>query len=244
MRISLHLPLSMNGLTSRGATSAPDLGGSLTFHTNTVMSIPFMSAGTDPPEGEQLTVQTFRGEESTPWQFSLSRTADAIVMRQARGPEDEFNPIEKRYSIETQPLGDTPKKFQHAISRRVWKEDPDRPHVTSQRSEGRKVLFLYRDSDGWHIDEPEPVSSETPHDTGSEYEVTNHPGLSVSTTYLRAEDGNELKFTEERTYRVSREILDAYEEVYVLACDELNEESVDHATWEVENAVACHLEPE
>lgn len=203
-----------------------------------------MPSETDPPEGEQLSVQTFRGEESTPWQFSLTRTADAVIMCQARGPKDKFDPVEKQYSIETQPLGSVPKEFQHAISRRVWKEDPDSPHVTSQRSEGRKVLLLYRDSDGWHIDEPEPVSSDAPHDTGSEYEATNHPGLSVSTTYLRSEDGNELKFTEERTYRVSREILDAYEEVYALTCDELNEESADQATWEVDNAIAHHLVPE
>lgn len=203
--------------------------------------ISFMAAETDPVEGEQLPVQTFRGDESTPWQFSLSRTDDAIVMCQARGPDDKFDPVVKRYAIEPRSLEDAPAEFRHAISRRVWSEDPDYPHVTSKRSEGRNVLFLYRDADGWHVDDPDPVSSEARRDARSKYKATRHRGLSVSSAYLRLEAGDETKFVEERTYRVSSDILDAYEAVYVLACDELNEESLDRTTWQVENAVAHRL---
>lgn len=192
-------------------------------------------------EGERLRVRTYRGGESTPWQFSLRRTADEIILTQARGPEDEFDPVEKRYAIEPKPVGDEPVEFRQAVSRRVWSEDPEQPEVRSQRSEGRKVLFLYRDGGGWHVDEPDPVASDPPHDTGAEFEPTALPGVAVSTTYLRAEEGEDVRFTEERVYRVTDEVLDEYGETYVLACDEVNEESVERAVWEVDDAVAHRL---
>lgn len=200
-----------------------------------------MNSGPDTPEGEELPVATYNEDASTPWQFSLSRTPDAIVMKQARGPEDKFDPVVKRYVIETKTLGSSPLEFEHTVIRRVWKEDPSSPEITSQRSEGRKVLLLYREGTDWHIDEPDPVTDEAPHDTDGAFDPTALPGVTVSTTYLRAQDDGELKFTEERTYRISQEILDAYETVYVLSCHEVNEESTSEALWEVDNAVAHTL---
>lgn len=200
-----------------------------------------MDSRSDTPEGEELPVATYNEDASTPWQFSLLRTPDEIVMKQARGPEDQFDPVVKRYTIETKNLGASPLEFEHTVIRRVWEEDPSSPEITSQRSEGRKVLLLYREGAEWHIDEPDPVTDEVPHDTDATFELTSHSGVTVSTTYLRSEDDGELKFTEERTYRISQEILDVYETVYVLSCHEVNEESTSEVLWEVDNAVAHRL---
>lgn len=63
----------------------------------------------------------------------------------------------------------------------------------------------------------------------STLEPTGHPSITGSATFLRAEEGTEVKLTEERTYRVTSEIFDAYAEVYVLAYHEVNEESTENA---------------
>jgi len=60
-------------------------------------------------------------------------------------------------------------------------------------------------------------------------------------TYIRAEDGNEVKYTEDRDYRITADILDTYAEVYVLSYYELNEESQARAVWKVDDAVAYRL---
>lgn len=66
----------------------------------------------------------------------------------------------------------------------------------------------------------------------------------MSSTFLRAEDGDEVKFTEERTYRVSPDIFEAYAEVYVLSYYEVNEESTEKTLWDIDEAVAYQLIPE
>jgi hypothetical protein len=190
---------------------------------------------------ETLQLRTHRGSESTPWQFSLVRTPDELVRTRARGPPEQFDPVVERFTIEERPLGADPVEFHHAVSRRVWQEDPGRPHVESQRSEGHVVEFLYRDPAGRHLARPEPEPDGASPD--AEYEATNLAGVRVSSTYLRAETDTELKFTTEREYRVTRDVLDHYAEVYVLSYDEVNEESVEQALWEVDDAVAYRLVP-
>lgn len=46
-----------------------------------------------------------------------------------------------------------------------------------------------------------------------------------------------MTFTTEREYRVTRDILEHYAEVYVLSYDEASEESFEQALWEVDGAI-------
>ncbi|MDS0276564.1 hypothetical protein NDI85_02055 [Halomicroarcula sp. S1AR25-4] len=199
-----------------------------------------VAPATEPGE-EPIAIETYRGDESTPWQFAVTQTMDELLIEQARGPPEKFDPVEKRFTIENQPVGDDPVEFHHAVSRRVWQEDPEQPHVKSQRNEGRVIELFYRDPDGRHLDKPEPESNEDGVPEAVEFEPTGHPGLTVSSTFIRSEEGDDLKFTEEREYRLEREILDQYAEVYVLSYYELNEESTKQAVWEIDDAVAYRL---
>ena len=193
------------------------------------------------PSGESLEIETHRGDESTPWQFTLTQTPTELVIEQARGPPEKFDPVEKRFTIEKQPLGEEPAEFHHAVNRRVWQEDPEQPHVRSQRSEGHIVELFYRDSNGRHLDRPDPEKNDAGIPEAVEFEPTGHPGITVSSTFIRSEDGDDLKFSEEREYRIDREILEKYAEVYVLSYYEVNEESTEQAVWDVDDAVAYRL---
>ncbi|MDS0284470.1 hypothetical protein [Haloarcula onubensis] len=193
------------------------------------------------PSQEPLEIETHRGDESTPWQFSLTQTPTDIVIEQARGPPEDFDPVEKRFTIEEQPLGEEPAEFHHAVNRRVWQEDPEQPHMRSQRSEGHIVELFYRDTTGRHLDRPDPEENEDGIPEAVEFEPTEHPGITVSSTFIRSEDGADLKFSEEREYRIDREILDKYAEVYVLSYYEVNEESTEQAVWDVDDATAYRL---
>lgn len=195
------------------------------------------------PAGEQLEIATHRGDESTPWQFSVTRTASEIVITQARGKPEQFDPVIKRFTIEDRSVGEIPVEFHHAIIRRVWTEDPDRPQIKSSRSEGRQVEFLYQDDDGWHLAQPEAESGQSSFTEPSAYEPTKLPGVTASSTFLRASQDGETKYAEERDYRVTSEILDEFSEVYVLSYHEVNEESVEDVLWEVANAFAYRLIP-
>jgi hypothetical protein len=188
-----------------------------------------------------LSLTTHRGSDSTPWQFSLVRTDDEILITQAKGGPDKFDPVLKRFSIEAQPVGDEPVEFHHSVSRRVWQEDSEQPHVKSQRSEGRIFELLYRDVDGWHLARADPADEPTKANESPEYDQTEHPGVTVSATYLRSEEDTEVKYTEDRDYRITDEILEQYAAVYGLSYYELNEESHDKAVWKTEDAVAHQL---
>jgi len=201
-----------------------------------------VAPATEPGE-EPLAIETHRGDESTPWQFAVTQTMEELVIEQARGPPEKFDPVEKRFTIDKQPVDDDPIEFHHEVNRRVWQEDPEQPYVKSQRSEGHIIELFYRDADGRHLDRPDPDKNEDGIPEAVEYEPTDHPGITVSSTFLRAEDGDDLKFTEEREYRIDKEILDAYAEVYVLSYYELNEESTEQALWDVDDAVAYRLLP-
>lgn len=188
-----------------------------------------------------LSVTTHRGGESTPWQFSLVRTDGEIMISQAKAGPEKFDPVLKRFDIESHSVSEESVEFHHAVSRRVWQEDPKQPHIKSQRSEGRIFELLYRDPDGWHLARANPDDEPSDAADNPEYETTDHPGVTVSSTYIRAEDGNEVKYTEDRDYRITADILDTYAEVYVLSYYELNEESQARAVWKVDDAVAYRL---
>lgn len=188
-----------------------------------------------------LPVATHRGNESTPWQFSLVRTDDGIMITQAKAGPEKFDPVLKRFEIDKQPVSEESVEFHHSVSRRVWQEDPEQPHVKSQRSEGRIFELLYRDPAGWHLARADPDDEPADPEDNPRYEPTEHPGVTVSSTYIRTEEDDEVKYTDDRDYRVTADILDNYAEVYVLSYYELNEESHERAAWKVDDAVAYRL---
>lgn len=192
-------------------------------------------------DAASLCLTTHRGSESTPWQFSLVRTDSEIMISQAKAGPEKFDPVLKRFDIKKYPMSDGPVEFHHAVSRRVWQEDPEQPLIKSQRSQGRIFELLYRDPDGWHLARADPDDEPSDSADNPEYESTEHPGVTVSSTYIRTEDENEIKYTEDRDYRITADILEKYAEVYVLSYYELNEESHEKAVWKVEDAVAYRL---
>lgn len=195
------------------------------------------------PGDEPLDIETYRGSDSTPWQFSLTLTADELVVRQARGPPEKFDPVVKRFTVEERPLDDDPLEVQFSVDRRVWQEDPDQPQIKSHRSEGHIVELFYRDPTGRHLTRPDPADGNSPPETNGEFVPTGHPGVTVSATYLRAEEETETKYTGEREYRITEDILDGYAEVYVLTYHEVDEESFENDRWEIADAVAHRLVP-
>lgn len=190
---------------------------------------------------ERLSLETYRGGDGTPWQFSLLRTDDEIVVTQAKGPPEKFDPVVKRLEIQPRTVGERPVEVSHNVTRRVWTEDSDQPRVQSHRSEGRVFQLLYRDPAGWHFAQPEDDDAD---ETGAdEYVPTEHPGLSVNATSIRVEEDGDTRYITERDYRITSEMLDAYAEVYALSYDEVNEKSYGQAIWEVEDATAYRLLP-
>ncbi|WP_224333524.1 hypothetical protein [Haloprofundus halobius] len=171
----------------------------------------------------------------------MTRKTDNIVIEEARGPTDQFEPVTKKFAIESQELGSTSLSFEHSVSRRVWQEDERQPAVRSQRSQGRVFEILYRASDGWHLDQPEPSIDDALPDTEGTIVPTRHTGISVKATFVRSEVGTDLKFTEEREYYITNDIFDDYETIYVLSYNEVNEESTENLVWTVDNATAYKL---
>lgn len=157
-----------------------------------------MGTETDEPHGARRAVVTYRGGESTPWRFSVSRTDDEIVVTQARGPPEQFDPVVERFRIEPYELGGSPTTFDYPVIRRVWTEAGSDTGVQSQRSEGRIFELLYLADDGWHLDRPEPLVDGPLPDTDGKRVGTRHHGVSVRATYLRSEDDGDREFTEER----------------------------------------------
>jgi len=170
---------------------------------------------------------------------TYARTDDEIVITQAKGPPEKFDPVVKRLDIQDRTVGETPVKFDHNVTRRVWSENPDEPHVKSHRSEGRVFQLLYRDPAGRHFVQPE--DDDIDETDADEYVPTDHPGLTVNATYMRTEEDEDTRYTTEREYRITPELLDAYAAVYALSYHEVNEESYGQAIWEVEDGVAYRL---
>ena len=192
-------------------------------------------------EAAPISLATHRGRDSTPWQFSLLRTDDEILVTQAKAGPEKFDPVLKRFTIERHPLGDGNVEFHHAVSRRVWQTAAHKPHVKSQRSEGRIFELLLRDPAGYHLDRVNPDDEPTESVGSPEFVSTDHPGVRVSSTYLRAKQENETKYTEDRDYQITKEILESYAEVYVLSYYELNEESRTRCVWKTDDTVAYRL---
>ena len=190
--------------------------------------------------GEPLHVATYRGSTGKPWQFGLTRHDDELLMTQARASPEKFDPVLKRFPIETQSIGDEPLVFSHTVSRRVWSEDPLNLQVQSQRSEGLVTQFLYADSDGWHLIQPKALGdpSET---TDSSFEQTQLDGVSVRSSLLRAETDGDMKATVEHEYRITADVLDSCKSLYALSYHEANEESIDRLEWEIADATAYEI---
>ncbi|WP_229126534.1 hypothetical protein [Halapricum desulfuricans] len=190
--------------------------------------------------GEPILIATYRGSTSKPWQFGLTRYNGQLLLTQARAGPAKFDPVLKRFPIETQPLGDQPLVFSHTVSRRLWSEDPVNPHVQSQRSEGLRTQFLYNDTDGWHLIQPKGLDTADDVDDDS-FEPTQLDGVSVRSALLRSETDGEMKTTVEHEYRIIPKALEVCERLYALSYYEANEESLDNLQWDIAEATAYDI---
>lgn len=190
--------------------------------------------------GEPIAVATYRGSESTPWQFGVTRSDGQLLLTQARGPPSKFAPVLKRFPIETQPLGDDPLVFSHTVSRRIWAEDPANPQVQSQRSEGLRTQFLYADSEGWHLIQPKHLGEPTA-EADTAFEPTQLDGVAVRSSLLRAETAGDRKATVEHEYRITDDVFAACERLYALSYHEANEESIERLQWDIADATAYEI---
>lgn len=194
--------------------------------------------------GDPIRLATYRGSPtSRPWQFGVTRSRDSLLITQARGSPAKFDPVLKRFPIETQTIGDEPVVFSHTASRRVWSEDPLDVQVQSQRSEGLRTQFLYADSSGWHLIQPKALSQQA-ETTDSSFEPTQLDSVSVRSSLLRFETDGEMKATVEHEYRVTADVLDSCTALYTLSYYEANEESIDNLQWEIADATAYEIVPE
>ncbi|QSG16309.1 hypothetical protein [Halapricum desulfuricans] len=190
--------------------------------------------------GEPIPIATYRGSTSKPWQFGLTRYNGQLLLTQARAGPSKFDPVLKRFPIETQPLGNQPLVFSHTVSRRLWSEDPVNPHVQSQRSEGLRTQFLYNDADGWHLIQPKGLDTADDADSDS-FESTQLDGVSVRSALLRSETDGEMKTTVEHEYRITPTALEVCERLYALSYYEANEESLDNLQWDIAEATAYDI---
>lgn len=190
--------------------------------------------------GEPLDIKSYRGSDATPWQFGVTRHDGQLLITQARGPPEKFDPVLKRFPIETRAIGAEPLVFSHTVSRRVWSEDPLNTQIQSQRSEGLRTQFLYAEGDDWHLIQPDALG-DTSQDADSSFEQTQVPGVSVRSSLLRTETDGDSKATVEHEYRITTDVLDSCSSLYVLSYYEANEESIGTLEWEIADAVATEI---
>jgi hypothetical protein len=190
--------------------------------------------------GDPLHVESYRGSNATPWQFGVTRHDEQLLITQARGPPEKFDPVLKRFPIEIQTISEEPLVFSHTVSRRIWSEDPLNSQIQSQRSEGLQTQFLYEDSDGWHLIQPKALG-EPSEKTDSSFEETQLDGVSVRSSLLRAETDREMKATVEHEYRITADALASCSSLYALSYHETNEESINNLEWEIADATAYEI---
>lgn len=223
-------------------------GLDVTFHPLGVLidgdlyrPIPARASTTEPTSvGDPLHVESYRGSKAKPWQFGVTRYDEQILVTQARGPPEKFDPVLKRFPIKTQTISDEPLVFSHTASRRIWSEDPVNPQVQSQRSEGVQTQFLYEDNDGWHLIQPKALG-EPSEATESSFEHTQLNGVSVRSSLLRSETDGEMKATVEHEYRIAVDALDSCTSLYALSYHEATEESFDRLEWRIADATAYEI---
>ncbi|MFC6721581.1 hypothetical protein ACFQHN_29360 [Natrialbaceae archaeon GCM10025896] len=185
---------------------------------------------TDADVGEPLVLASYRDGNGKPWQFGLTRYDNQLLMTQARASPAKFDPVLKRFPIETQELGDEPLVFSHTVSRRVWSEDPQNLHIQSQRSEGLITQFVYKNSAGWHLIQPK-ANRDPDEPADAAFEQTRLDGVSVRSSKLSANTDGETKATVEHEYQIANDVFDACECLYALSYYEANEESFDRLQW-------------
>lgn len=207
---------------------------------------PVIAEGSDAPMeavGEPIVLESYRGGTGKPWQFGVTRDDDQIFLTQARAGPEKFDPVIKRFPIETQSIGAEPLVFSYTVSRRNWTEDPQNLHVRSQRNQGLRTQFLYEDGEGWHLIQPKALGEPTDADDSS-FEPTALDGVTVRSSLLRSETDGETKVTVEHEYRVTRNVFSACDRLYALSYHEVDEESIDTLQWEIANATAHEITPE
>jgi hypothetical protein len=193
--------------------------------------------------GEPIEVATYRGSDGKPWQFGVTRYDGQLLITQARAGPEKFDPVLKRFPIESRAIGDEPLVFSHTVSRRVWSEDPVNLHVQSQRSEGLRTQFIYADTDGWHL--IQPTDFDGPGDAADDsFEPTQLDGVAVRSALLRAETDGETKATVEHEYRITADAFEACDRLYALSYHEANEESFDRLQWDIADATAYEITPD
>jgi hypothetical protein len=190
--------------------------------------------------GHPIPVETYRSSGGTPWQFGVTRHDEQLLITQARAGPEKFDPVLKRYPIESQAIGDEPLVFSHTADRRVWSEDPFNPQIQSQRSEGLLTQFLYADAEEWHLIQPK-VPGDATEAAEASFEPTQLNGISVRSSILRAQTEGEMKATVEHEYRITTEALDSCTSLYALSCYEANEESIDNLQWDIADATAYEI---
>jgi hypothetical protein len=190
--------------------------------------------------GEPIEVATYRGSDGKPWQFGVTRYDGQLLITQARAGPEKFDPVLKRFSIESRTIGDEPLVFSHTVSRRVWSEDPVNLHVQSQRSEGLRTQFLYADTDGWHLIQPTDFDDQA-EAADDPFTPTQLDGVAVRSALLRAETDGETKATVEHEYRITADALAACDQLFGLSYYEANEESIDRLQWDIADATAYEI---
>lgn len=200
-----------------------------------------MGGTTEYPDGDELEVVTYMGDAQSLWQFSAVRTVDEIIITQARGPSPDYEPFVTKHTIEQVAIAGEPIVMEETICRKIWSQ---RTGTQSQRSDGRFIEILYRDRDGWHIDRPStdlPTSRSRFEFHG--FDPTDYPGIEVASGRLTSTEQSVHRYLESNRYRFGEAVHDAFEELLILAYDEVNEESMDHNEWYVENPTAYSVGP-
>ena len=194
--------------------------------------------------GAPVQLRTHRGSTSTPWQFGLTRSDGEMLLTMARAGPEKFDPVLKRFEISEYAIGDDPLVVSSTVSRRLWKEDPTNPAVTSSHTDGEQVRLLYRNATGWHLSKPDPSDGFPDAGDDTSFVETNIPGVEVHSTGIQTVEDGDRKSTIEREYRITEPFVDDHVAAYVLVYHEHEEESMETLEWKVSDATAYELQSE
>lgn len=196
-------------------------------------------------ESGRIELSTYRGGDCRrPWQFDLVRTDDALLLTQAMATPDRFDPVLKRFPVETVTQNE-PLVFSETVRTVTWQEDGTR--VRSNRLAGDRLWVLYRDRNGWHLDRPTVPDGDA---EGGTFRQTTIEGVERRVSKTSVEEAPTPRAQEfsgtvrEVEYRLTEPALITYRDVYVLTGHEQREESVQQYQWRMDDATAYRLVPE